>query len=112
MAIAAVVLGWLESRPAVIVYNGTQDRMDQVTIQVGGAVWAVGDLAPGDSRRWHPPAEAKGDVTITTTSWPGDRPAIMTFDPRRTRILILRLGTDQTVTSSTEQGWWQKLSDW
>jgi hypothetical protein len=109
---AALVLGWLESGTAIILYNDSPEPVGGIVVHLGDRVWVAGDLSPGESRRWRPPASAGGLLTVTAAGWDELRPALLGVDPRRTRRVVVRLGAFQTITTNTEAGWWEKLSRW
>jgi len=109
---ALLALTWLESRPAIVVYNDTPNTILNLVVHVGGATWVVDELVTGESRRWHPPPAATGPVSVTVDGWDESRPPVQDFDRERARILVLRLGAFQTITTSTEPSWWRKLGEW
>lgn len=108
----ALLLGWLESGKSVVIYNDTPEPVAGVTIRVASIVWNIDTLAPGESRRWHPPAGAAGDLFVTAANWGEGRPVVVSFEPQKSGNLIVHLGALGTITSSTESTWWRKLQEW
>jgi hypothetical protein len=112
IGLAALVLAWLESGTAIILYNDSPDPVAGIIVRLGENVWEAGDLSPGESRRWRPPAGAGGLLTVTAAGWDELRPALLGVDPGRTRRVVVRLGAFQTISTTTEAGWWEKLRRW
>jgi hypothetical protein len=110
LLLAAAALFRLESGGAIVVYNDTGEPLAGVAVAVGTVSWDCGPLEPRESRRWHPPAEAAGEVQVVVEGWPAPLPTGAVVAPGGGARLAVRLGTLQTVRASETRPWWQGWS--
>jgi hypothetical protein len=66
--VAALFVGWVESRTWVVVENIGDDPVQDVLLVVRGEAWEIGLLEPGESRRRRIGAATSGACTIELTS--------------------------------------------
>jgi hypothetical protein len=105
--LVAAALFRLESGAALVVYNDTGEPLSGVAVAVGSVSWDCGPLDPRESRRWHPPAAAAGEVLVVVDGWTVPLPTGAVVAPGSGAQLAVRLGPLQTVSASETRPWWQ-----
>jgi hypothetical protein len=108
LLLAATGLFRLESGTALVVYNDTGESLSGVAVAVGPVSWDCGALDPRESRRWHPPEQAAGEVRVVVEGWAAAVPTGTFVAPGSGAQLALRLGPLQTVSASETLPWWRR----